>query len=548
MKSFKQLRESELAKQVLASAKKVSPTAHIDTRSPAERKADTDKMLAARAAAKPKVTNQPSKPSTPEQQMKNQNASIAASYAKHKSGQYVGDSVELDGESINEDHYERAEDSKTLANKAKNEGDEIGFNSHMADHHDHLSQWHEEKGRASAAQSHADKSEMYASKMTQVAKGVMEGSGPKEKQKTPYRDINSPEYRAAVDKQKQRMAKDKATEPGKKMLAKQGVAEGSLEEVSQQTLQSYRKKASAQKRAADDVVSGDADDETWKKNVSLSAKRRQGIDAANKRLGVAEASSAGARMQKALQKAKEDRERSERNAERLLNPVKKPVQPEPVKEENLEEGSFKYHMDKAIAAHEKGDDKKKAYHLENARTAKFAMKTADYAKNRELLDKHKQMSEEVVAEAAQGHTIEAQGIRGMKATPWRKTFKNHEHLEKWADANDSVEVHGTRDLEKAKKAVDEEIVSEEKPGLYANIHAKRKRIAAGSGERMRKPGSKGAPTAKSFRDAQKTVKENIDDGVNEGIARLISKSIKNVTATKKTPQEKADIRLNNLNK
>jgi len=54
-------------------------------------------------------------------------------------------------------------------------------------------------------------------------------------------------------------------------------------------------------------------------------------------------------------------------------------------------------------------------------------------------------------EAAQGHTIEAQGIRGMKATPWRKTFKSHEHLAKWADANDSVEVHGTRDLEQAKK-------------------------------------------------------------------------------------------------
>jgi hypothetical protein len=60
--------------------------------------------------------------------------------------------------------------------------------------------------------------------------GVAEGSGPKEKQKTPYRDINSPEYRAAADKQKQRMAKDKAAEPGKKMLAKQGVAEGSDKE------------------------------------------------------------------------------------------------------------------------------------------------------------------------------------------------------------------------------------------------------------------------------------------------------------------------------
>lgn len=38
-------------------------------------------------------------------------------------------------------------------------------------------------------------------------------------------------------------------------------------------------------------------------------------------------------------------------------------------------------------------------------------------------------------------------------------------------------------------------------GLYANIQAKRKRIAAGSGEKMRKVGSKGAPTAKNFKQA-----------------------------------------------
>lgn len=44
-------------------------------------------------------------------------------------------------------------------------------------------------------------------------------------------------------------------------------------------------------------------------------------------------------------------------------------------------------------------------------------------------------------------------------------------------------------------------------GLYANIHAKRKRIASGSGEKMRKPGSKGAPTAKAFRDSAKTAKK-----------------------------------------
>ena len=45
-----------------------------------------------------------------------------------------------------------------------------------------------------------------------------------------------------------------------------------------------------------------------------------------------------------------------------------------------------------------------------------------------------------------------------------------------------------------------------KPGLYANIHAKRKRIAAGSKEKMRKAGSKGAPTAKAFKKAAKTAK------------------------------------------
>jgi hypothetical protein len=46
-----------------------------------------------------------------------------------------------------------------------------------------------------------------------------------------------------------------------------------------------------------------------------------------------------------------------------------------------------------------------------------------------------------------------------------------------------------------------------KPGLYANIQAKRKRIAEGSGERMRKVGSKGAPSAQDFKDAAKTAKK-----------------------------------------
>jgi hypothetical protein len=50
------------------------------------------------------------------------------------------------------------------------------------------------------------------------------------------------------------------------------------------------------------------------------------------------------------------------------------------------------------------------------------------------------------------------------------------------------------------------LVMATKPGLYANINAKRARVAAGSGEKMRKPGAAGAPTAKDFKESAKTAK------------------------------------------
>jgi len=46
-----------------------------------------------------------------------------------------------------------------------------------------------------------------------------------------------------------------------------------------------------------------------------------------------------------------------------------------------------------------------------------------------------------------------------------------------------------------------------KTGLYANIHAKQARIAAGGKEKMRKPGAAGAPTAKAFKQSAKTAKK-----------------------------------------
>jgi hypothetical protein len=55
---------------------------------------------------------------------------------------------------------------------------------------------------------------------------------------------------------------------------------------------------------------------------------------------------------------------------------------------------------------------------------------------------------------------------------------------------------------------DGNVEMKEKPGLYANIRAKRERIAEGSGERMRKTGSRGAPTAAAFKRSALTAKKS----------------------------------------
>jgi len=58
------------------------------------------------------------------------------------------------------------------------------------------------------------------------------------------------------------------------------------------------------------------------------------------------------------------------------------------------------------------------------------------------------------------------------------------------------------------------------PGLYANIQAKRRRIKAGSGEKMRKPGTKGAPTSQNFKDAAKTAKKSHGGELHGGQKKL----------------------------
>jgi len=66
----------------------------------------------------------------------------------------------------------------------------------------------------------------------------------------------------------------------------------------------------------------------------------------------------------------------------------------------------------------------------------------------------------------------------------------------------------------------------EKKGLWDNIHAKRKRIKGGSGERMRKPGSKGAPTDQDFKDASESTLDEISDKALDDYRKAATKSYK----------------------
>lgn len=76
----------------------------------------------------------------------------------------------------------------------------------------------------------------------------------------------------------------------------------------------------------------------------------------------------------------------------------------------LAEGSFKYHMDKAISAHERGDNKRKAFHLDNAKQARYSLKSTELTKNKDLLDKYKSMTEDTELDEGLKHHVAAAAI------------------------------------------------------------------------------------------------------------------------------------------
>lgn len=149
-----------------------------------------------------------------------------------------------------------------------------------------------------------------------------------------------------------------------------------------------------------------------------------------------------------------------------------------VKEEvELDEANFAATMKKAIAAHERGDHKRAKYHLDNAKTARYAMKSTEISKNKEMLDKYEKlrgMAEEVELDEALDPSEIASNPKMYDAATVKKAYyhksvsaQDKQYLERHLDRH-----HGNKEWRKPVKEDVEQIDEKFDKNSKAHVAAK----------------------------------------------------------------------------
>ena len=161
-------------------------------------------------------------------------------------------------------------------------------------------------------------------------------------------------------------------------------------------------------------------------------------------------------------------------------------------------GEADKHAEKAEHHHEEAMKLKESVELDEARmTAAMKLQKA-FQREQEKRESEKKAGEELLNkktnEEVAANSVAAGGVAGFKGDAGKKAVE--------------IKMLKRKALQPFKEFV--ENLEESKPGLWANIHAKRKRIKNGSGEKMRTPGSKGAPTAQDFKNSQEQVEAQFD--------------------------------------
>ena len=275
---------------------------------------------------------------------------------KKKNGKPVPNCVPVE-ESINEDHYEDSEKHLDKADKAQRNKDMFSHHMHMANHHDSLSQWHDSKGRGHAAERHAIK----AADHEEMAHAIQ----------TRLKEETITESHAELDKHISEFSKGINSDGAKHSTYKNGGGKiHNMKHVStdasHQAVFNHLKKMGYKKTSGHDPKPHEFDMHT--NHDSMTTKSDPVHHSSGISAHIEKEHGGTTKVHFTHHKLKESVE--------------------------LEEGTFKYHMNKAIAANERGDQKKTEYHLGNAKNARYAIKTADYPKHKELFDKYKQMTEE----------------------------------------------------------------------------------------------------------------------------------------------------------
>lgn len=203
--------------------------------------------------------------------------------------------------------------------------------------------------------------------------------------------------------------------------------------------------------------------------------------------------SAGVRMQRALQREKEKRERSEEYAQKnfpIGTPLPKPSEKQKEVSEAEDLPDWMQNM-KAIAHKMAPQDKLRQAYAERDARAKAEQQQRlqqDIENLPDLISQYNDMKSE----------YESMGGSNWQYADREQNLSDEERKARGMET--SMRQLATR-IHRAKQA--SQGVAEESKGLWANIHAKRERIKHGSGEHMRKPGSKGAPTADALRKSAK---------------------------------------------
>ena len=350
-------------------------------------------------------------------------------------------------QTVTEGAYEKAEENKRSADAAKKQGDMFAHHLHMADHHDNMAQWHGEKGRHGEADRHAEKSEKHHEEAMKLKESI------------------------ELDEAIKIGSKVKVHAPGKDYHDQVGhvgeIRHGAFKGAAKTYTVDYADGKSVQLN---------------KKNVKLHTEEVELEEARgfSKPKGFVEI----------------DKNEYNTHLTNRQEHEKKGIT-------NHREVYTKHNVAGKIThsiEHHAGGQV-------NHGIPEIA-KSVDYEKQQVKYYKQDKKANEDVAvnNVGGGNIAGTQGDAGKKAVMTkeplkRKTFKQmSEECNCWK---------GYKRKPGTKPCEDDSCVKEESEldegGLWANIHAKRKRIKNGSGERMRKPGEKGAPTAADFKAASESV-------------------------------------------